>query len=313
VNGDRDTRGATTAMLAAYCAGATALVLVAGRGSGLPVGALAGRHLLLAALALTLARFDRGGAVGAVRWFHRWLPMMALPWLYSAAGQMRHLVVATDRDARIAAWDAALFPGEWYRIGARLSPAALEAAHAAYASYYLLLFVPALLAERRRPRAVEGYLWAITATMLAHYALHFVLPVAGPMAREGISGRGVLFVPLVEAAYRSFDRGGFAFPSTHVAAAVVAAAFAARRLASARGLLFALWVAAIAVSTVVCGYHYPIDVPAGLLTGALGGYVGVRRAREREGWHPACVVGREGSTAGAAATSAAPDSGRRGT
>lgn len=311
MNADRDTRRATTAMLVAYCAAATALVLLAGRGSGLPVAALAGRHLLLAGLAVALARVDRPGAGGTLRWLHRWLPMLALPWLYSAAGQMRHLVVPSDLDARIAAWDAALFPGEWYRVGARLSPAALEAAHAAYASYYLLLFVPALLAERRRPRAVEGYLWAMTATMLAHYALHFVLPVAGPMAREGITGRGVLFVPLVESAYRSFDRGGFAFPSTHVAAAVVAAAFAAGRLASARGLLFTFWVTAIAVSTVVCGYHYPIDVPAGLLTGALGWYIGARRASRREGWHPACVAGREEVSAGAA-VGAAPDSGRRG-
>jgi membrane-associated phospholipid phosphatase len=274
VSGPGAARFATGRVVAVYCAGVALLVLVAGGDGGPRAGGRAVGHLALAALLLLLARLDRRGAGATVVWLHRWLPMIALPWLYASAGELRHLVVGRDFDPWIARFDAALFPGQWYRIGARLPSAVLELAHAAYASYYLLLFVPALVVERRRPREVERYLLAVTATMVAHYALDFALPVAGPMAREGISGRGVLFVPAIEAAYRGFDRGGLAFPSTHVAAAVVAAAFAARRFGIGRPPVWALWLAAIAASTVVCGYHYPIDVPAGLATGAAGAWLG---------------------------------------
>lgn len=271
VRADRFTTGR---VVAGYCVAVALLVILAGRDTAPSTGRQAAGHLALALLFVALARLDRRGGPAPVAWLHRWLPMIALPWLYAAAGELRHLLVGRDLDPWIAGWDAALFPGEWYRIAAGWPTAALELAHAVYASYYLLLFVPALVVERRRPREVERYLLAITATLLAHYVLNFALPVAGPMAREGISGRGVLFVPAVEAAYRGFDRGGLAFPSTHVAAALVAAAFAARRFGLGRGPTWAVWCGAIAVSTVVCGYHYPIDVPAGLLTGAVGAGLG---------------------------------------
>jgi membrane-associated phospholipid phosphatase len=67
----------------------------------------------------------------------------------------------------------------------------------------------------------------------------------------------------------AFDRGGLAFPSTHVVAAMLAAFFAGRRFFPRAAWAYALWFAAIAASTVVCGYHYPIDVAAGLVTGTV--------------------------------------------
>lgn len=265
----RTSLAATDRLVVAYSVGVALLLVVAGGGSGLPRVALAAQHLALAALVVVLAWLDRGGNRTAIGWLRRWTPMIALPWLYAAAGRMRHIVVARDLDPRIAGWDAALFPGEWYRVAARLPDAVVELAHAAYASYYLLLFVPALVAERRRPREVERYLFAVTATLLAHYALNFLLPVNGPSARAELAGRGALFVPAMDAIYRAFDRGGLAFPSTHVAAALVAAWHGGRHLTLGRGGAYAVWFLLVAVSTVVCGYHYPIDVPAGLASGAL--------------------------------------------
>jgi membrane-associated phospholipid phosphatase len=260
---------ATDRLVVGYALLVTLLLAAAGAGSGLPRAALAAQHLGLAAAVVALARCDRGDAESAVGWLRRWAPLVALPWLYGAAGRMRHLLVEGDLDDWIAAWDAALFPGAWYRVGARLPDVALELAHAAYASYYLLLFVPALAARRRRPREVERYLYAVTATLLAHYALNLVLPVDGPHARAAFAGRGFVFVPAMDAVYRAFDRGGLAFPSTHVAAALVAAWHAGRHLFPGRLAPYALWFALVALSTVACGYHYPIDVPAGVVTGAL--------------------------------------------
>ncbi|MFN7941487.1 MAG: phosphatase PAP2 family protein [Thermoanaerobaculia bacterium] len=260
-------------LLAGYGIAVAALVALAPRAAtGLDSEARLGYlalHLGVAATALALARRDRGAATPALGFLHRWFPMLALPWLYSAAGALRHLVVARDLDPWIARWDAALFPGSWYLAGARLPALAIEALHGLYFSYYLLLFLPALLAERRQPTEVGRYLFALTATMLPHYALDFLLPVAGPLAaRAGLAAHGLVFVPALDAIYRAFDRGGLAFPSTHVAAALVASWFAARFFPRRR-LALAAWFAGIATSTVLCAYHYPIDVLAGLASGLL--------------------------------------------
>jgi membrane-associated phospholipid phosphatase len=80
---------------------------------------------------------------------------------------------------------------------------------------------------------------------------------------------GVLFVPLMDVLYGGFDRGGLAFPSTHVVASLISAWFAGRVFFPRAAWAYALWFVAIALSTVVCGYHYPVDVVAGLLSGGL--------------------------------------------
>jgi membrane-associated phospholipid phosphatase len=196
---------------------------------------------------------------------------------------MRHLVVVGDLDPLVEAWDGALFPGHWHLAGAGLPLPLVELAHAAYFSYYLILFVPALAAGRERAREVDRYLFWLTAAMLAHYAANLFFPVAGPLAaREAAMPQGVLFVPLMNGFYGGFDRGGLAFPSTHVVAAMVAAWFAGRVFFPRATWAYAAWFAAIAASTVLCGYHHPIDVLAGLITGSL--FVALAaRARLRPG------------------------------
>jgi membrane-associated phospholipid phosphatase len=254
---------ATDRLLVGYTLGVAALVVIAGRGEPANLR-LAVLHVALATLAATLAGLDSstaGAGRTAWRWLHRWLPVLALPWLYDAAGRLRHILVAHDLDGWIARADAWIFPGRWYLAGARWPLPALELAHAVYFSYYLLLLVPALVVDR--------YLHALTATLLAHYALNFLLPVAGPLAdRARDMPEGALFLPVMDAIYFAFDRGGLAFPSTHVAASVVAGWFAGRSFFPRAGAAFAVWVTAISASTVICGYHYPIDALAGLATGS---------------------------------------------
>ena len=200
----------------------------------------------------------------------RWYPLLSLLWLYGEVGALRHLVVPTDLDPLFARWDAALFRGEPHLALPRALPVwALETLHGVYASYYLLLFVPGLLAMRRAAGEVRRYIAVLNAAMLAHYVVGMLLPVSGPVARRPeVIPPGELFIPMMDALYAWFDRGGMAFPSTHVAAAVIAAAFAGRWYPRARALFWAL-AAAIAFSTVACCYHYAIDSAAGAMTGAL--------------------------------------------
>jgi membrane-associated phospholipid phosphatase len=200
----------------------------------------------------------------------RWYPVLSLLWLYGEVGALRHLVVPADLDPLVAGWDAAIFRGEPHLALPRALPAwALEALHGVYASYYLLLFVPGLLATRRAAESVRRYVAVLNAAMLAHYLAGILVPVSGPVARRPeVIPPGELFIPMMDALYALFDRGGMAFPSTHVAASVIAAAFAGRWFPRARLWLWAL-AAAVAFSTVACCYHYAIDTVAGAATGAL--------------------------------------------
>jgi membrane-associated phospholipid phosphatase len=283
---------ATDLALLLYCAAAVALLALDGRALGERRLALAAGHALVAALALALARADNGREGGWARFAHRWLPLVALAWLYGWAGEMRHLVAAADFDPLVEAWDEALFAGHWHLAGARLPLPLVELAHAAYFSYYLILFVPALAAGRRRARDVDRYLFWLTAAMLTHYAANLLFPVAGPLAaRAATMPEGVLFVPLMDGFYGGFDRGGLAFPSTHVVAALVAAWFAGRVFFPRAALAYAAWFAAIAASTVLCGYHYPVDVLAGLVTGGLFVALAARTRRRPGGAGAAAGAG----------------------
>jgi membrane-associated phospholipid phosphatase len=261
---------ATDLVLVAYCAAAALLLALDGRPLGERRLELAAGHALVAALALALGFADRGEEGGFRRFAHRWLPLVAIAWLYGWAGEMRNLVVTRDLDGLVEGWDEALFPGHWHAWGARLPLPAIELAHAVYFSYYLLLFVPALAAGRRAARESDRYLFWLTLAMVVHYALNLFFPVAGPLAsRRATMPAGVVFVPLMDGFYGAFDRGGLAFPSTHVVAAMVASWFAGRVFFPRAAWAYLAWFAAIAASTVVCGYHYPIDVAAGLATGGL--------------------------------------------
>ena len=68
--------------------------------------------------------------------------------------------------------------------------------------------------------------------------------------------------------FRHFEIGGAAFPSSHVAVATLVLYYTVRYARSAAWFVGPL-VLSLILSTVYCGYHYAIDVLAGLATVAL--------------------------------------------
>jgi len=247
---------------------------------------LAAAHVMVLVAVPLVAWNDRQGPATPGRLVHLWYPVALLVWLYGEAGALRHLVVPHDLDAWVEAWDAALFPGGWHTwLLERGSPVVLELLHGLYFSYYPLLFVPGLVAQRRRSAPVEArlqeYVFVLLFTMLLHYVGGVLFPVSGPLGlRRRLLPEGFLFIPLLERIYAAFDRGGLAFPSTHVAAALIAGCYGGE-LVPARRWAYAGWVGLIAVSTVACGFHYAVDAVAGAATGALCLVAG-RRAWRRQ-------------------------------
>jgi membrane-associated phospholipid phosphatase len=230
-------------------------------------------QLVLAGLVFALgrARPSRGSLSALLRDLY---PLLLFAYLYNQTGLLNQAFFRGNFDRTLAAWDRALFgadisldfcrhlPQLWFR----------EAMHAFYFSYYFLVPVVALYYLLRCPRPrLRALVFGIALTFYAHYLAFIAFPAFGqqfvsrppPGANEG-----VFFVPLARFFIAVGDRPGGAFPSSHVAVAVLLLLFAEK---DARGLARVIFpfVLGLVFATVYVRAHYGVDVLAGMATGAL--------------------------------------------
>lgn len=142
-------------------------------------------------------------------------------------------------------------------------PALTDPHRVAWIAYGLTPAALGLWLWRERRRALQVLFVALlalgAADLLAYRALK---PWIARPRPESASSAVVLRAPA---------GGAFGFPSNHAANAAAAAAVLSTAYPGARFVFWAL-AALIAYSRVYCGAHYPGDVLAGLLLGALIGY-----------------------------------------
>ena len=164
-----------------------------------------------------------------------------------------------------------------------------ELLHAAYLSYYLMVAGVGLLLWRKGRGPFRQFVTVTTFTFYVCYLVFITLPVVGPpifgtdlLAEEMVRGlfHGQLPSPIPAAIqagplfrltgllYAGFERPGGAFPSSHVALALVTACFSWRHLPRLRWLHLAL-LPLLCAATVYGRYHYLVDVFAGAAAGAL--------------------------------------------
>ena len=201
-----------------------------------------------------------------------WLVLTVGPFMYV---ELRWIIAGTGlphRDALVLSWERSLFPSnpsatlalQWS------SPSLSEALHLAYASYYLLVYLPPmLLYARRRREAFVSTMLALTIVYGTCFVAYAVFPVDGP--RYLVGPAAAPDGPVREFVLALLDRGssrGTAFPSSHVAASVVAA-LCALRYQQRVGTLVAVFAAALAVATVYGGFHYAVDALVGVFLGFL--------------------------------------------
>lgn len=204
----------------------------------------------------------------------------ALDWLTLTIGPVMYVelrwiiagVGAPHRDAAVMAWERILFPSDpSSTLAPQLhSPVLSEALHLAYAAYYLLVYLPpiALYARGRRDALVSTML-ALTVVYGVCFVTYAIFPVDGPRYLVGPAAAP-------DGAVRSFvltllDRGssrGTAFPSSHVAASVVAT-LCALRYQRPVGIGVAVVTAALTFATVYGGFHYAVDALVGVILGGL--------------------------------------------
>jgi hypothetical protein len=182
-------------------------------------------------------------------------------------------VVQLDRTRYVDAWLRAadtwlLSFGNVVPLAWPLSGPVEEVANAFYFSYYV--GVPLLLvwlAWRLGPEAASRYGLAVVLTVAACAALWVLVPSGGYHAGGAPSSSP--WGPstwTVHEMYALKPHFAAAFPSSHVAVSVAAAAVAIRF--GATRLLWG-WAFGIAFATVYGQYHFLVDVPSGWFVGAV--------------------------------------------
>jgi membrane-associated phospholipid phosphatase len=217
----------------------------------------------------------------ATHWVGRrlgdWLPLLSLPLLYAA---VRWSMLGGLHDASVQGWDRALLGTDVARTMAAAMPwlPVSELLHAAYFSYYGILYVPALvLYLMGNERAFRSVALAFTLAMVGSFIGFIVFPVEGPRYAWPAPS-GVPIGPARRIVLSVLEAGstrGTAFPSSHVAIAL-AIALAVRQQYRTAGLVLLVLTALLGVGAVYGGFHYATDVLAGVALGL--GCWGISRA-----------------------------------
>ncbi len=224
-------------------------------------------HALILLLVISAPRAREAGRVGQV--LGNWYPMLLLGGLYAEVGVL-NVDVGYHHDLAIQHLELWVFGSEvsyrWIREmpSVRLS----WLLHSCYLAYYAILFAPpvGLWASGRRD-AARHTIFAVMVTFYLCYFAFLFFPVAGPRYAFDLAHNAAAHVPPARLAQWLLDRGdswGAAFPSSHVAGAVVATLCAVwywRPL----GLVLAPFTLGLLFAVVYGQFHYAVDALAGLV------------------------------------------------
>jgi membrane-associated phospholipid phosphatase len=201
-------------------------------------------------------------------------PIILLAAFYSALDILNSFGAVAVHDRTVQRWETHLFGAQLSRVWWQRYPSPFWSTvlHGAYFGYYLILLIPVvgLLLLRRYDAARRAVLWLMT-TLLLCFAFFLLFPVAGPYYEFPRPSAAFLANPAAQLVYSTLANGsayGAAFPSSHVAATLVATV-AAFRGSRVLGWILILPAALLTVGVVYCQMHYAVDALAGLAVGAI--------------------------------------------
>jgi membrane-associated phospholipid phosphatase len=234
--------------------------------SGRASGGVVGLHVVALAVVATLV-LARGPSTVV-----DWLPLVAIPFLYA---ELPRIAVGGMHDQLVQAWETVVFGVSPARMASARWPYALlsESLHAAYLSYYFLIYGPPIvLYLRGRLEDFRTTVAGLMAMFALCYMVFIAFPVEGPRY-EWTPAAAAFNGPVRRLALRVLAAGssrGTAFPSSHVAVATVQAVLAFRWSART-GLLLSALTSCLAIGAVYGGFHYGVDVLAGGVLGLATG------------------------------------------
>jgi len=252
--------------------GAASVALARGAGSGTVPGWpwLAAAHLLMTALICLAPRARARG--GAARFWGEWYAMFLLAGLYGEVGVLTSHA-GLHNDALIQRAEVFVFGSEVSYRWIREMPVVWFSwfVHWCYLSYYAMLFAsPAGLWIVGKRLAARQTIFAIVVTFFVCYVIFLFFPVAGPRYAFALAHNPATEVTPARLAQWLLDRGdswGAAFPSSHVAASVVATGMAWRHW-RVLGLVLAPFTIGLVLAVVYGQFHYAVDALSGLMVAA---------------------------------------------
>ncbi len=231
------------------------------------------------------------GVGRVIRAVVEWYPLLLMPFLYWELPRLGGALWDGHYfDGVVQGWEQGVFGHQpSMTLAARWPSLALsEILHGAYLAYYPVIYgVPAVLYFQGRLDAFRDTLFALMLSFVLAYLVFIVFPVQGPRylfpSPGGALADGQLY-RLTHAILEGGSSQGAAFPSSHAAVAVVQVVNARRHLRRATPFLV-LITAGICVGAVFGGFHYGVDMVAGVALGLLAAGVApaLRRRLGMEG------------------------------
>ncbi len=223
-------------------------------------------HLLLFVLVFVAPRARQAGPIGLI--LGEWYPIILLTAFYTEIGIL-NLADGRSHDVLVQRWEQQIFgcqlSYEWIR--AQPWPWLSTLLHVAYLSYYFIVAgaTLGLWFSARRAAAVRAILM-IAVTFYICYSVFLLFPVAGPRYLLPLATNPATLTPAAVFTQRWLNGGaawGTAFPSSHVAAALVAAGMAFKGWRRLGSILYPTAVL-LTLGTVYGQLHYATDALAGL-------------------------------------------------
>lgn len=211
-----------------------------------------------------------------------WYIIASLTFIYWSIGPLVHMIFPELLDKYIISFEKNLFgqlPNVW--IQKYENPVLTEFMQLSYAIYWFTIPVGAgIFYFRKRYDVFEYMLFFVLVTFFLSYLMFIFIPVAGPRSIIGdqivVIYKGLFVTKFLRGFVEGAGLIGGAFPSSHVAVAIVILFFVWKYYprVGKRGFLPA--VIALSVATVYGQYHYVTDVIAGGAMGILIGWIGIR-------------------------------------
>jgi membrane-associated phospholipid phosphatase len=226
--------------------------------------------VLLASCALLAPHARAAGPVG--RFLGEWYAILLLVALYGAIGVI-NLQEARAYDHAVQRLEALVFGSQvsyrWIREYPH--PVFSWVMHACYLAYYAILYASPLgLWISGRREAARQTIFAVIVTFYLCYLVFILFPVAGPRYLFDLPHNAATEVWPARLTQWILDQGdawGAAFPSSHVAGALVATGMAYRHWRPL-GLMLAPFTVGLVLSVVYGQFHYGVDALMGLVVAA---------------------------------------------
>jgi membrane-associated phospholipid phosphatase len=238
-------------------------------------------HASAVFLILEGLRFERLHSNGVTRFLRAFYPTFGTALFWTELDGLVTMIFPYWANDFVIGLDLKLFgvhPTVW--VESRFHFALTELMNFFYSFYFL--FIPLVgftLYFRNKKREAFNFIFLVMLTFCSCFLLFLLFPAEGAWvvlkSLHHIEPEGGFFLHLTHFIQSRGSMRGGAFPSSHVAAAIVIA-LAAIRYERRLGLFLLPFALGVAPATVYCRYHHAVDAIAGILWGLICYAAGIR-------------------------------------